>query len=157
MVKTLLSKFRAQQKLVQLQVFNCSLTKKWAHSLVFFNDFAYFLKNIYFKEYFSLTASVCIMVQDWYIFHDIIFYGLHFSLFSCHKISTLAFRSMFIIYPSEHYHDQVKIRQWPVFTWPMWSFTPSCVEKIGYHFSGFFTKQLSNRGFFLYWKTWGKY
>ena len=29
------------------------------------------------------------------------------------------------------------------------SFTPSCWEKSGHHFSVFFIKQLSNRGFFL--------
>ena len=77
MVKTIWGKFWTQQKSVKLQVFNCVITKKWAHSFVFFKWFCLFFRNIYFKEHLSLTASVCIIVQDWYIFFDIIFYGLH--------------------------------------------------------------------------------
>ena len=37
--------------------------------------FCLFFRSIYFKEHFPLTASVCIIVQDWGIFH-IIFHGL---------------------------------------------------------------------------------
>ena len=88
----------------------------------YFRGFPLFFRNIYFKEHLSLAASDCIIVQDWYIFHNIIFHGfMVFSLpwyFSCHKISTFAFRSMFVIYPYEHYHNRVKLGQWPVFTRP---------------------------------------
>ena len=37
-------------------------------------------RNIYFKEHFPQTASLSIIVQDWYIFH-IIFHGLHIFSF----------------------------------------------------------------------------
>ena len=126
MVKTLLGKFWTQQKSVKLQAFNCSITNKWVHWLVFFYVFAYFFKNIYFKVHFKLTASVCIIVQDWYIEYFISYFMVYiFSLFSCHKISTLAFRSMSVIY-----HDRSKIGQWSVFTWPIMSvFYPILSEK----------------------------
>ena len=100
-----MGKFQTQQKLVKLQVFNCSITKKWAHSLVFFNCFAYFSRNIYFHEHFLLTASVCIIVQDWYS------------------------EACLLFTPKNIYHDWVEVARWLIFTWPMSIFYPILLGK----------------------------
>ena len=53
---------------------------------------------MYFKEHFPLTASICISFEvD--IYSMILYFVVYiFSLLSCHKISTLAFRSMFVVF-----------------------------------------------------------
>ena len=70
--------------------------------------------------------------------------------FSCHKISTLAFRSMSVIYPQENYHNRVKVGQWPVFTQPMSIFYPIL---LGINQTSFFSIFLPNDwavGFFFW-------
>ena len=145
---------------VKLQSFKWIITKKWAHSLVFLKNFAYFFRNIYFKEHLSLTVSSdCIMVYDWYIFHDIIFRCL------------CVFSSLIFPLPSNKYTCfQKHVRylslrklsqsgksrtQWSVFTRPISIFYPilSGINRTSF-FSIFFTKWLSNWAFLSTEKLW---
>ena len=57
MIKTILGKFRAQQKSVKLQVVNCVITKKRAHALLFFNNFAYYSGTSVSRNIFHLLLS----------------------------------------------------------------------------------------------------
>ena len=134
MIKTLLGKFQTEQKSGKFQVFNGVINKKWAHALIFFNDFAYFLGTSNSSNIFP-------------------------CYFCCHKISALAcllVRGMSVICPQEHYHDRLKVRQWPVFTRSMSVFYHIFPEINRTSFFCTFHQTTKQQSFFLSTERYGK-